>query len=96
MALKVVYITVSFLIVLLITVVLIRTFTFDVRTDKRNACTDQGKVNEVKHSRINLKKEPQILENFREALRFKTISWEKHLYNTDELIKFRLFVEKSK
>lgn len=92
---KKIYVVVGFLTGLLITVVLIRTFTFDVRTDKGNACTDP-QVENKGHSRIDLSKNQQILENFRQALRFKTISLDKHVYSTDELTKFRIFVEKSK
>lgn len=91
---KKIHVVVGFLIGLLITVVLIRTFTFDVRTDKGNACTDP-QVENKGHSRIDLSKNQQILENFRQALRFKTISLDKHLYSTDELTKFRIFVEKN-
>lgn len=93
MAKKAIFTSIALLFGLLFTIVLIRTFTFDVRTDKQSSCIDQQ--TEQSHPRIDIKKNKHILENFRTALRFKTISWEQNVYNPEELVKFRLFVEQT-
>lgn len=88
--LKQILISVCSIVIAISVVVLIRTFTFNVRTDVIIPCQ---KTKE--HSKIDIGTNPQIVENFRQALRFKTISWSHGVYETEELIKFRLFIEQS-
>ncbi|XP_036369005.1 N-fatty-acyl-amino acid synthase/hydrolase PM20D1.2-like isoform X1 [Octopus sinensis] len=71
-------------------VVLIRTFTFNVKNDTISPCQQTEK-----HLKIDVEKNSQKIDIFRQALRFKTISWSPGVYETEELTKFRLFIEQT-
>ncbi|XP_014783797.1 N-fatty-acyl-amino acid synthase/hydrolase PM20D1 isoform X2 [Octopus bimaculoides] len=64
-----------------------------IKRDNRH-CEDLIRKRE-EHSKIDVGTNPQIVENFRQALRFKTIAWSPGVYETEELTKLRLFIEQT-
>ncbi|GAB1597757.1 N-fatty-acyl-amino acid synthase/hydrolase PM20D1.2 isoform X1 [Argonauta hians] len=88
--LKYIVLGLSTLVLILSGVVLIRTFTFKIPSHKINPCKET-KV----HSKIDVNKNPEIIENFRQSLRYKTISWSPGVYEPEELTELRAFIEKT-
>ncbi|XP_069142745.1 N-fatty-acyl-amino acid synthase/hydrolase PM20D1.2-like isoform X1 [Argopecten irradians] len=70
---------------LIVTVVVIRTLTFSVRTDDVTPCAESDED--------FVQATDTVIERFRQALRMRTIATSAHVYDTEELHKLQLFIK---
>ena len=70
----------------IVSIIFMRTLSLSVGTKICRKCSNSNtKIN-------NMRLTNNQLENFQQALRFHTVSWDKHYYNNSELYKFVQFI----
>lgn len=85
---KIVFKCISALVICLLFFCILRVFILFPQPNQPVACDDQPN-----HQAITI--DQPIVDRFRKALTFKTISWSIGNYNGDELVRFRSFIQQS-